>query len=201
MATATSGATGPYCVASSSPPSSAQMRRSALDRPPLNVPSTRGGWQELVVDERLQCVAERVFGVDGFGEPGLAQLDRAHEGSGSFRRTVGEREVRVLVTLADQFAQAQRAKAVLGDYAVQHVGILGEVGGQTHGRIRSGVDTEGFGQRGPYIPPFENVAVRDVERLVGRAGGCCRPDRYVGDKVGVCRFPDERRAAGKAERF
>src|SRR5271168_2957042 len=99
MARATSGATGPYCVASSSPPSQAQKRQSAREQPRLNVPSTRSGRQELVVDKGLQSVAERVLGVDGFGEPGLAQLDGAHKSPRSFRRAVGEREVRVLVAM------------------------------------------------------------------------------------------------------
>jgi hypothetical protein len=63
--------------------------------------SLRGGRQELVVDQGLQCVAERVLGVNRLCEPGLPQLYRAHEGPRSFRNTVGEREVRVLVPLAN----------------------------------------------------------------------------------------------------
>jgi hypothetical protein len=44
---------------------------------------------------------------------------------GPFGRTVGEREVRVLVTLTDEFAQAEGAKVVLGDDAIPHVGMIG----------------------------------------------------------------------------
>jgi hypothetical protein len=56
-----------------------------------------GGRQELVVDQGLQRVAERVLGVNRLCEPSLAQLDGAHEGPRSFQGAVGEREVRVLV--------------------------------------------------------------------------------------------------------
>ena len=66
-----------------------------------------------------------MLGVDGFGEPSLAQLDGAHKCPGSFGCSVGEREVRVLVTVTDQLAQAQRTKTVLGDDAVPDVGLLG----------------------------------------------------------------------------
>ena len=55
-----------------------------------------------MVDQGLQRVTERVLGVNHPCEPSLAQLDGAHEGSGSFRGAVGEREVRVLVPLANQ---------------------------------------------------------------------------------------------------
>jgi hypothetical protein len=34
--------------------------------------SAPGGWQKFVIDEGLQCVAESVFGINGFGESGLA---------------------------------------------------------------------------------------------------------------------------------
>jgi hypothetical protein len=53
-----------------------------------------------VVDQGLQRLAKRVLGVNRLCEPGLAQLDGAHEGPRSFRGAVGEREVRVLVPLA-----------------------------------------------------------------------------------------------------
>src|SRR6266513_553925 len=53
----------------------------------------RSGRQELVVDQGLQRVAERVLGVNRLCEPSLAQLDGAHEGPRSFRGAVGEREV------------------------------------------------------------------------------------------------------------
>ena len=58
-----------------------------------------GGRQELVVDQGLQRVVNRLC------ESGLAQLDGAHEGPRSFRGAVGEREVRVLVPLANQLPQ------------------------------------------------------------------------------------------------
>jgi len=70
----------------------------------------RGGRQELVVDQGLQPVTERVLGVNRPCEPGLAQLDGAHEGSRSFRGAVGEREIRVLVPVANQLSQVPRAK-------------------------------------------------------------------------------------------
>jgi hypothetical protein len=44
----------------------------------------RGGRQELVVDQGLQRVAERILGVNRLCEPSLAQLDGAHEGPRSF---------------------------------------------------------------------------------------------------------------------
>ena len=65
----------------------------------------RGGRQELVVNQGLQRVAERVLGVNRLCEPSLAQLDGAYEGPRSFRGAVGEREVRVLVPLANQLPQ------------------------------------------------------------------------------------------------
>ena len=40
----------------------------------------RGGRQDLVVDQGLQRIAERVLGVNRFCESSLAQLDGAHEG-------------------------------------------------------------------------------------------------------------------------
>ena len=58
-----------------------------------------------MVDQGLQRVAKRVLGVNRLCEPSLAQLDGAHEGSRSFRGAVGEREVRVLVPLANQLPQ------------------------------------------------------------------------------------------------
>jgi hypothetical protein len=75
----------------------------------------RGGRQELPVDEGLERVAERVLGVNRLCEPSLAQLDGAHEGPRSFRGAVGEREVRVLVPLANQLPQVPQAKIVLRD--------------------------------------------------------------------------------------
>jgi hypothetical protein len=74
-----------------------------------------------VVDERLQCVAESVFGVNDSGEPSLAKLDGADKGAGPLRCAVGKREVGVLVTMTDQLAQTQRAKAVLGEDAIPQV--------------------------------------------------------------------------------
>src|SRR6266404_9161445 len=63
-----------------------------------------GGRQELVVDQGLQPVTERVLGVNRPCEPSLTQLDRAHEGSRSCRSAIGEREVRVLVPVANQLS-------------------------------------------------------------------------------------------------
>src|SRR6202035_2871742 len=71
------------------------------------------GGQEFVVDERLQRVAECVLSIDGLREPGLAQLDGADKGAGSFRCAVGECKIRVLVPVTDQLTQAQWAKTVL----------------------------------------------------------------------------------------
>jgi hypothetical protein len=62
----------------------------------------RGGRQELMVDQRLQRVAKRVLGINRLCEPSLAQLDGAHEGPRSFRGAIGEREVRMLVPVANQ---------------------------------------------------------------------------------------------------
>src|SRR5689334_14260380 len=100
---------------SAQPPCDSKIIRASDPSPVASVPC---GWQEFVIYERLQCVAECVLGVDGFGESGLAQFDRAHEGAGPLGRAVGECEVRMLVTVADQLAQPQRAKAVLGDDAI-----------------------------------------------------------------------------------
>ena len=58
--------------------------------------------QKLVVDQRLQCVAERCLSINRFCEPGLAQLDGADEGARSRGGTKGKREVRMLVPLANQ---------------------------------------------------------------------------------------------------
>src|SRR6202021_381679 len=80
--------------------------------------STSCGWREFVVEGRLQCGAECVFGVNDFGEPCLAKLDGADKGAGPFRCAVGKRKVGVLVTVTDQLAQTQRAKAVLGEDAI-----------------------------------------------------------------------------------
>ena len=55
-----------------------------------------------MVDQGLQRIAERELGVNRLCEPSLAQHDGAHEGPRSFRGAVGEREVRVLVPLANQ---------------------------------------------------------------------------------------------------
>ena len=70
----------------------------------------RGGRQELVVDQGLQRVKERVLGVNRLCEPSLAQLDGAHERPRSFRGAVSEREIRVLVPLANQLPKVPRAK-------------------------------------------------------------------------------------------
>jgi hypothetical protein len=122
-----------------------------------------------VVDERLRGVAECMLGINNFGEPRLAQFDGTDKGLWPCRRSVGEREVRVLVTVADQFAQAQRTKAVLVDDAVPQTGVVGGVAGQNHRSIQSGLDADGSGQRWPHIPPFKNATVGDIERLVGCA--------------------------------
>jgi len=89
-----------------------------------------------VVDERLQRVAERLLGVDGFGEPGLAQLDGTHEGARPFGCVVGEREIRVLITVTDQLTQTQWAEAVLGDDSIPQVGVVGKIGGQAPPGVR-----------------------------------------------------------------
>jgi|GraSoi2013_100cm_1033763.scaffolds.fasta_scaffold353112_1 hypothetical protein len=68
--------------------------------PGIRITSQRA--QELLVDQGLQRVAERVFGVNRLCKPSLAQLDGAHEGPKSFPGAVGEREVRALIPLANQ---------------------------------------------------------------------------------------------------
>jgi hypothetical protein len=130
----------------------------------------RGGRQELSVDQGLQGVTERVLGVNRPCEPGLAQLDCAHEGSRSFRGAEGERKVRVLVPSPNQLPQLLRAKIVLRDDLVPDIRVFLEVGCHARWHVRSGFDTESFGQARPQIAPLEYVAVSDVERLVRRLG-------------------------------
>lgn len=81
-----------------------------------------------MVDQGLQCITERVLGVNRPCEPSLAQLDGAYEGPRSFRSAVGEREVRVLIPLANQLAQVPRAKIVLRDNLVPDIRVFLEVG-------------------------------------------------------------------------
>ena len=77
-----------------------------------------------MVDQGLQRVTERVLGVNRLCEASLAQLDGAHEGPRSFRGAVGEREVRVLVPLANKPPQVPRAKIVLRDDLVPDIRVF-----------------------------------------------------------------------------
>src|SRR5260370_8475601 len=81
----------------------------------------RGWRQELVVNQRLQCVAERDLGINCLCEPGLAQLDGAHEGPRSLRGAISEREVRMLVALANQLPQLSRPTTLLSAYLVPSI--------------------------------------------------------------------------------
>ena len=99
-----------------------------------------------MVNQGLQRVAERVLGVNCLGEPRLAQLDRAHEGPRSLRGAVGEREVRVLVPLANQFPEVPRAKIELRDDLVPDIRVFPEIGCHARWHIPPGFDTEGCSQ-------------------------------------------------------
>jgi hypothetical protein len=158
-----------------------------------------GGCQELPLDQGLRRVAERVLGVNRLCEPSLAQLDGAHEDPRSFRGAIGEREVRVLVPLANQLLQVPRAKIVLRDYLAPDIRVFLEVGCHARWHVRPGFDTEGFSQGRPHIAPLEHVAVSDVERFVRRLRRLRTPDHHVRDEVCIGGFPNERRAARKTE--
>jgi len=132
------------------------------------ITSRRG--PELLVDQGLQRVTERVLGINRPCEPSLAQLDGAYESSRSFRGAVSEREVRVLIPLANQLPQVPRAKTVLRDDPVPDIDVFLEVGRHARWHVRSGFHTESFSQGRPQIAPLENVTVSDVERLVRRLG-------------------------------
>src|SRR5205085_881514 len=134
-------------------------------------------------------------------EPGLPQLDGAHEGPRSFRGAISEREVRMLVPLADQLPQVARAEIVLCDDPAPNIRVFIEVCCHARWRVRSGFDAERFCDGRPHIAPLENVAVGDVERLVRRLGRLRGPYHYVRDEVCIGGLPDKRRTARKAERL
>ena len=76
----------------------------------------------------------------------------------------------VLIPLANQLLQVPRAKTVLRDDPVPDIDVFLEVGRHARWHVRSGFDTEGFGQGRLQIAPLEYVAVSDVESLVRRLG-------------------------------
>ena len=154
-----------------------------------------------MVDQRLQCVAKRVLGINRLCEPRLPQLDGAYKDPRSCRSAISEREVRMLVPMANQLPHVPRAKIVLCDDPVPHIRVFIEVCCHARWHVRPDFDTEGFGDGRPHIAPLEHVAVSDVERLVRRLGRLRGLDHHVRDEVCIGGLPDERRTARKAERF
>src|SRR5260370_40917216 len=126
----------------------------------------RGWRQELVVNQRLQCVAERDLGINCLCEPGLAQLDGAHEGPRSLRGAISEREVRMLVALANQLPQVSRPKIVLCDDLVPDTRVFSDGCCQARWRVRPCFDAEGFGDGRPPLAPLAHVCGSDVASLV-----------------------------------